>query len=87
MITKQLAPVKVDADTDRLLSETAHFLHKSKKDVLAEALREYVASQREQLHRSMIDTMRVLDGTDTARISLMTGLSPKRIAELGGIGE
>ncbi len=84
-MAKAMAPVKVDADTDRLLGDAAHLLHMSKKDLLAEAVRDYVTARREQLHLSMAETLRSLDGTDASLVGLLTGLSPQRLDELGGV--
>ncbi|MGH3544986.1 MAG: hypothetical protein ACRDPW_03550 [Mycobacteriales bacterium] len=86
-MAKSMAPVKVDADTDRLLSDAAHLLHMSKKDLLAEAVRDYVTARREQLHRSISETLRTLDGSDASMVGLLTGLSPQRIEELGGVSQ
>jgi hypothetical protein len=52
---------------------------------MPEASRDDSAMQRERLHREMREAL--LDGTDRARVALLTGLSPERVDELGGTGE
>lgn len=84
---KRQAPLKVDPATDELISQGAHFLGMTKKDFVAEATRVYLEQQREQIRAGMIESMKVLDGTLTATVAVLTGLSPERIAELGGTGD
>jgi hypothetical protein len=35
----------------------------------------------------MIESMKVLDGSLTSSVALLTGLSPDKIEELGGVGD
>jgi len=85
--TKRQAPLKVDPATDELISQGAHFLGVTKKDLVAEAVRDYLAARREEIHRRMTEAMRVLDGTTRSRVTLLTGISPDEIDRLGGIRE
>lgn len=85
--TKRQAPLKVDPAVDELISQGAHFLGVTKKDLVAEAVRDYLAARREEIHRRMVEAMRVLDGTTKSRLSLLTGVSPEDIDRLGGIRE
>lgn len=85
--TRRQAPLKVDPDTDELISQAAHFLGMTKKDFVAEATRTYLEHRREEIRRGMIESMKLLDGSLTASVSLLTGLSPERIEELGGVGD
>jgi len=85
--TKRQAPLKVDPDTDELISQAAHFLGMTKKDFVAEATRAYLGQRREEIRRGMIESMKLLDGSLTASVSLLTGLSQEKIEELGGVGE
>ena len=84
--TKRQAPLKVDPETDELISQGAHFLGMTKKDLVAEAVRAYLAERREEIHKAMTEAMLVLDGTTKARIALTTATSPQDIDRLGGIG-
>jgi hypothetical protein len=84
---KRQAPLKVDLATDELISQGAHFLGMTKKDFVAEATRAYLEQQREKIRAGMIESMRILDGSLTSSVAMLTGLSPERIAELGGAGE
>ncbi|WP_055478903.1 hypothetical protein [Sphaerimonospora mesophila] len=85
--TKRQSPLKVDPATDELITQGAHFLGMTKKDLVTAAVRLYVEQQREQIRRGMIESMKVLDGSLTSSVSLLTGLSPERINELGGVGD
>jgi len=84
---RRQAPLKVDPATDELISQAAHFLGMTKKDFVAEAVRNYLEQRREQVQRGMIESMRVLDGSLTASVTMLTGLPPERVAELGGTGD
>jgi hypothetical protein len=85
--TKRQAPLKIDPATDELISQAAHFLGMTKKDFVAEAAKAYLEQRREEIRRGMIDSMKVLDGSLTASVAMLTGLSPERIEELGGVGD
>jgi hypothetical protein len=84
---KRQSPLKVDPATDELISQGAHFLGMTKKDLVAAAVRVYMEQQREHIRRGMIESMKVLDGSLSSGVSLLTGLSPERINELGGTGD
>lgn len=84
---KAQAPLKVDPAVDALISQGAHFLGVTKKDLVAEAVRAYLAARREELAAGMREAMQVLDGTTRSRLALLTGISPERIDELGGVRE
>ena len=84
---KRQAPLKVDPAVDELISQGAHFLGVTKKDLVADAVRDYLATRREEIHAAMVEAMRVLDGSTTSRVSLLTGIPPEEIDRLGGIRE
>ncbi|MFI6942036.1 hypothetical protein ACIBI4_22420 [Streptomyces sp. NPDC050418] len=81
------APLKVDLETDQLITQGAHFLGVTKKDLVADAVRMYIKHQREEIRRGMAESMRVLDGTTKARVALLTEISPEDLDRLGGLGE
>lgn len=83
----QQAPLKVDPETNRLISDGAHFLSMTKKDLVAEAVRAYLAQRRDELHSAMRESMAALDGSLASKVSLLTGLSRERLDELGGVVE
>lgn len=85
--SRRQAPLKIDPATDQLISHAAHFLGISKKDFVTEAVRAYLEQRREEIRRGMIESMRLLDGSLTSSVAMLTGLSPERIEELGGTGE
>lgn len=84
---KRQSPLKVDPETDELISQAAHFLGMTKKDFVAEATKAYLEQRREEIRRGMVESMRLLDGSFTSSVSLLTGLSPEKIEELGGVGD
>jgi hypothetical protein len=81
------APLKVDPDTDKLISQGAHFLGLTKKDLVAEAVRAYLEQRREELRAGMVEALRVLDGSLKADVMLLTGLTSAEIDAVGGIEE
>jgi uncharacterized protein (DUF1778 family) len=84
---KRQAPLKIDPATDELISQAAHFLGMTKKDFVAEAAKAYLEQRREEVRRGMIESMKLLDGSLTSTVAMLTGLSPERIEELGGTGD
>lgn len=84
---KRQAPLKIDPATDDLISQAAHFLGMTKKDFVAEAAKAYLEQRREEVRRGMIESMKLLDGSLTSTVAMLTGLSPERIEELGGTGD
>jgi hypothetical protein len=81
------APVKVDPETHMLIAHGATALHMTQKDLLAAAVREYLAARREEINAALRRAMRALDGTDTSRVTMLTGMAPERLDELGGVHE
>lgn len=79
------APIKVDAETDQLISHAAHFLQRSKKDVVDAAVREYVETHRDLIQSGVLEALRTLDGSTKSAVSLLTGLSSSEIDDLGGL--
>lgn len=84
---RRQAPLKIDPATDELISQASHFLGMSKKDFVAEAVKAYLGQRREEVRRGMVDSMKVLDGSLSAAVAALTGLSPERIEQLGGVGD
>lgn len=80
-----LAPIKVSEETDALVSHTAHFMAKTKKDVVEDAIREYIDNHRDEINSSVRDVLSQLDGTRRTAVTVLSGLSQDEIAELGGI--
>ncbi|MFI6630756.1 hypothetical protein ACIBI7_17950 [Nonomuraea fuscirosea] len=85
--TKRQAPLKIDPATDELISQAAHFLGMTKKDLVSEAVRDYLEQRREEIRKGMIESMKVLDGSLGSSVAALTGLSREKIEELGGVGE
>ncbi|MEV0592996.1 MULTISPECIES: hypothetical protein [Nonomuraea] len=84
---KRQAPLKIDPATDELISQAAHFLGMTKKDLVSEAVRGYLEQRREEIRKGMIESMKVLDGSLSSSVAALTGLSREKIDQLGGVGE
>ena len=79
------APIKVSHDTDEVVSHAAHFLHMSKKQIVEDAVREYVERHRDEINQGVRAALMHLDGSAQADVSLLTGFSAEEIESLGGI--
>ena len=86
-MTTTISPIKVDAEADRLVSDAAHFLGRTKKDVVSDAIREYVEAHREEIQTAIKESLARLDGTNIAAVKMLTGLSEEELDELGGVPE
>jgi hypothetical protein len=84
---RSTAPLKVDIAVDELITDGAHFLGMTKKDLVGEAVRVYLELRRTELREAMLAKLRRLDGSVKSSVSLLTGISPEDIDRLGGIGE
>jgi predicted transcriptional regulator len=80
-----VAPIKVSADTDELISHAAHFMSVPKKTIVDEAVREYIANHRDEIHRGVQDAIAHLDGTTGSAVSALSGLTAAEIDDLGGL--
>jgi predicted transcriptional regulator len=81
------APIKVDPATDELVSHAAHFLSRSKKDIVNAAVREYIDAHRDEINAGIRNALGQLNGTEASAISLITGLSTDELDDLGGVPE
>ncbi|MHA7987815.1 hypothetical protein ACX9R5_18635 [Rathayibacter sp. CAU 1779] len=79
-----LAPIKVDSETDALISHAAHFLRSSKKDVVDVAVREYIERHRKEIQEAALEALRTLDGSTKSAVQLLTGAADDELDELGG---
>lgn len=80
-------PIKVDTQTDQLISHAAHFLGRSKKDVVDLAVREYIDNHRDAIQEGVTRALRELDGSVASSVALLTGMSRDELDEIGGIPE
>ena len=80
-------PIKVDAQTDRLIAHAAHFLDRSKKDIVDAAIREYIDNHRTEIQDSVVKALRQLDGSTASAVSLLTGMTSEELENLGGFVE
>ena len=86
-VAKRQSRLKVAPVVDEMISRGAHFMGVTKKDLVAAAVRDYLAVRREEIHCAMGEAMRVLNGTTTSRVALLTDVTRQDIDRLGGIGE
>jgi len=82
-----VAPIKVDSQTDQRISHAAHFLRRSKKDVVDEAVREYIENHRSEIEEGVSTALKQLDGSLLSSVALLSGVSIDEIEALGGIDE
>ncbi|GAB3139150.1 hypothetical protein GCM10027290_07770 [Micromonospora sonneratiae] len=81
------SPIKVDAQTDQLISHAAHFLKRSKKEVVDIAIREYIENHRSEIQTAVSQALRQLDGSTASSVALLTGMSRDELDELGGFSK
>jgi hypothetical protein len=81
------APIKVDVDTDQLISHAAHFLGKAKKDVVDAAVREYIDAHRTEINDGVRAALSRLDGTSASAVSLLADVPVDQLNEYGGLPE
>ena len=81
------SPIKVDAATDELISHAAHFMSRSKKDIVDAAVREYIDAHRAEIVQGIAGALAQLNGTESNAVSVMTGLSAEELDDLGGFPE
>ena len=79
------APIKVDVATDELVSHAAHFMSRSKKDLVDAAVREYIDAHRNEINAGIKTALGRLNGSETAAVSHLTGLSADELDDLGGL--
>lgn len=79
------APIKVDQATDELVSQAAHFMDMSKKQVVDLAVREFVERHRDEINEGVRQALQQLDGSRESRVALLAGMSREKIDELGGL--
>ena len=78
---------KVDVETDKRVADAAHFLGRTKKDIVDAAVREYVEAHRDEINAGIRDSLDRIDGSTRSVVSALTGFSAERLAELGGVPE
>lgn len=81
------APIKVDQATDELVSQAAHFMDMSKKQIVDLAVREFVERHRDEINEGVRQALQQLDGTRESRVALLAGVPREKIDELGGLRE
>jgi len=87
LIMATTAPIKVDVETDRLVSNAAHFLKRSKKDVVEAAVREYIDAHRDEIQNGALEALRSLDGSARSAVKLLADATDDEIESLGGLNK
>lgn len=82
-----LSPVKVDEATDKRIADAAHFLGRTKKDIVDAAVRDYVDAHRDEINEGIRASLSRLDGTRASIVSEISGLSRAELDDLGGVPE
>ncbi len=82
-----LSPIKVDEATDKRIADAAHFLGRTKKDIVDAAVRDYVDAHRYEINEGIRASLSRLDGTRASIVSEISGLSRAELDELGGVPE
>ena len=82
-----VSPIKVDEATDRMISDAAHFLGRTKKDIVDVAVRDYVDAHRAEINEAIRGSLSRLDGTRASVVGEVTGLSRDELDDLGGVPE
>ena len=67
-----LAPIKIDAQTDELVSHAAHFLHQTKKSIVDVAVREYIDKHRDEIQAGVEAALARLDGSRENAVAMVT---------------
>ena len=81
------APIKVDAETDDLVSHAAHFMSRSKKDIVDAAVREYIDAHREEINEGVKTALQKLNNSEAAAVALITGYDDAELADVGGFSQ
>lgn len=79
-----LSPIKVDKKADELISHAAHFMNRSKKDIVDAAVREYVEAHKAEIQQGVLEALKLLDGSTESSVKLLTGMSSEELSQLGG---
>ena len=76
------APIKISQQTDRLVTQAAHFLAHSKKDIVDLAVREYIDNHRDEINAGVRAALQQFDGTRATQLSVLTGMTKDEIDEV-----
>ncbi|MBX3068498.1 MAG: hypothetical protein KF867_04075 [Cryobacterium sp.] len=82
-----LSPIKVDSETDKRIADAAHFLGRTKKDIVDAAVNEYIEAHRDEINHAIRASLSRIDGTRASLVSEISGLSRAELDELGGVPE
>lgn len=80
-----VSPIKVDAATDKRIADAAHFLGRTKKDIVDAAVRDFVDAHRAEINAGIRASLSRLDGTRSAIVTEITGLSREALDDLGSV--
>lgn len=80
-----VSPIKVDRATDAIIADAAHFLGRTKKDFVDDAVRFYVDAHRAEINEAIKASLSRIDGSHASLVAEVTGLTHAELTELGGV--
>ena len=69
---KPMTSVKIDVETDKLISDGAHFLGMRKRDFVADAIAMYLENRKEEIRGKMREALLRLDGRQPGSAAITT---------------
>lgn len=84
-MTATTAPIKISAEVDARVGHAAHFLGRSKKHIVEDAVAEYIENHREEINAGVLEALGELGGSREARVAMLADTDLSDIADLGGL--
>jgi type IV pilus biogenesis protein CpaD/CtpE len=85
--TPRQVAIKVSPEGDKLITSGAHYLRMSKKDLVEAAVEFYLNARREEMQAGMRELLSQLDGSRSARVALLAGMTREELESVGGVEE
>jgi hypothetical protein len=85
--TPRQVAIKVSPEGDKLITSGAHYLRMSKKDLVEAAVEFYLNARREEMQAGMRELLSQLDGSRSARVALLAGMTREELESVGGVAE
>src|SRR6202521_156196 len=70
---------------DKLITNGAHHLHMSKKDLVEAAVAFYLDARREEMQAGMRQLLTELDGSRASRVAMLAGMTRAELDSVGGV--
>lgn len=81
--TPRQVALKVSPEGDRLITSGAHYLRMSKKDLVEAAVQFYLNARREEMQADVRELLSQLDGSHTARMAMLAGMTRGELEAVG----